>query len=245
MEVKELVLGGRYCKLSREVSHTPFFVDGGVRRGVSSVQEEIVNAFKYVCGDAAANVESVFFSAGREDVDVRMLGRGRPFVLVLSGVPSSLDPCLSSVQERLAHENLVSVQELRNVGNDYVIKVKEAGEEKKKTYRAVVVLGQTVDGDLLRKVNELAPLQVTQKTPIRVMHRRSLAARERVIFGMSCVELNQRALLVDLTTQAGMYIKEFVHGDCGRTVPSLKSLLQQGSADIIQLDVVNIECDGL
>lgn len=35
---------------------------------------------------------------------------------------------------------------------------------------------------------------------------------------------------------AGTYIKEFVHGDLGRTVPSIGSLLDS-EADILQLDV--------
>lgn len=39
-----------------------------------------------------------------------------------------------------------------------------------------------------------------------------------------------------LTTQAGTYIKEFVHGDLGRTTPSLGSLLGL-EVDIIALDV--------
>lgn len=38
----------------------------------------------------------------------------------------------------------------------------------------------------------------------------------------------------------GTYIKEFVHGDLGRTVPSVGSLLKC-RADILQLDVTNVE----
>lgn len=38
-------------------------------------------------------------------------------------------------------------------------------------------------------------------------------------------------------TQAGTYIKEFVHGDFGRTKPSLGELLGGVSIDILALDV--------
>ena len=38
---------------------------------------------------------------------------------------------------------------------------------------------------------------------------------------------------------AGTYIKEFVHGDLGRTVPSIGSLLES-EADILQLDVAQV-----
>lgn len=42
---------------------------------------------------------------------------------------------------------------------------------------------------------------------------------------------------MNLRTSAGTYVKEFVHGDLGRTVPSVCSLLGS-QADILQLDVV-------
>ncbi len=42
-----------------------------------------------------------------------------------------------------------------------------------------------------------------------------------------------------LLASAGTYIKEFVHGDLGRTVPSVGSLLNS-EADILQLDVTNV-----
>ncbi len=44
---------------------------------------------------------------------------------------------------------------------------------------------------------------------------------------------------VCLLASAGTYIKEFVHGDLGRTVPSVGSLLDS-EADILQLDVTNV-----
>jgi tRNA pseudouridine synthase 10 len=44
--------------------------------------------------------------------------------------------------------------------------------------------------------------------------------------------------------QAGTYIKEFVHGDGGRTTPNLGSLLScDGPAEIIFLDVLEVHMD--
>lgn len=43
-------------------------------------------------------------------------------------------------------------------------------------------------------------------------------------------------------TQAGTYIKEFIHSDLGRTQPSLGSLLSC-EADILQLDVMSVALD--
>ncbi|KAJ2329443.1 putative tRNA pseudouridine synthase Pus10, partial [Coemansia sp. RSA 2673] len=43
-------------------------------------------------------------------------------------------------------------------------------------------------------------------------------------------------------SEAGTYIKEFVHGDLGRTVPSLADMAGV-TADIIELDVENVSLD--
>jgi hypothetical protein len=83
---------------------------------------------------------------------------------------------------------------------------------------------------------------VQQSTPVRVLHRRSALVRPRRVHEFSYEIVNEHYLLIDLVTQSGTYIKEFVHGDRGRTVPSLGSLL--GCAcDIIQLDVIDLISD--
>ena len=50
-------------------------------------------------------------------------------------------------------------------------------------------------------------------------------------------------LQLDLCTQAGTYVKEFVHSDFGRTHPSVGSLLGC-EADILQLDVLGLREPG-
>lgn len=42
-----------------------------------------------------------------------------------------------------------------------------------------------------------------------------------------------------MLASAGTYIKEFVHGDLGRTVPNVGQILGTDS-DILQLDVTNV-----
>lgn len=49
--------------------------------------------------------------------------------------------------------------------------------------------------------------------------------------------------LLHLCTQAGTYIKEFVHGDLGRTYPNIGSILGC-MAEILQLDVTDVKMDG-
>ena len=48
---------------------------------------------------------------------------------------------------------------------------------------------------------------------------------------------------LELCTQAGTYVKEFVHGDFGRTHPSLSTILGCENVDILALDVKSIVMD--
>jgi tRNA pseudouridine synthase 10 len=56
---------------------------------------------------------------------------------------------------------------------------------------------------------------------------------------MECEFINGRFFILKMTTSAGMYVKEFVHGDLGRTQPNVGSLLGC-EADILQLDVLSL-----
>lgn len=122
----------------------------------------------------------------------------------------------------------------------------KAGEEDKvKMYSAYcIVLGEeaTVDWERLQTLPSKCPILLKQRTPIRVLHRRSLATRERSIFRLEICkpETNHpKAFVLKLATQAGTYVKEFVHGDFGRTSPSLRDLLGC-DVDILALDVMVI-----
>lgn len=79
-------------------------------------------------------------------------------------------------------------------------------------------------------------ISVQQKTPLRVLHRRSLLNRSRRVYRLKTLYLNEHYFVLSLNTSAGTYVKEFVHGDFGRTVPNVSSILGT-RADILQLDV--------
>ena len=55
--------------------------------------------------------------------------------------------------------------------------------------------------------------------------------------------INQHWFELTIVASAGTYIKEFVHGDLGRTEPSVGSLLGC-EADIFQLDVLEVHTHG-
>lgn len=67
------------------------------------------------------------------------------------------------------------------------------------------------------KLNRTEEFVLDQRTPIRVLHRRSSAVRKKTIHSMQCTYVSAHYLVLDLVTQAGTYVKELVHGDMGRT----------------------------
>jgi tRNA U54 and U55 pseudouridine synthase Pus10 len=91
---------------------------------------------------------------------------------------------------------------------------------------------------------QLLPLQIAQRTPVRVLHRRAPLVRTRRILTCKVAEvIDGHRFRLRLSTDAGTYVKEFVHGDLGRTVPSISSLLGC-KTDILELDCEGVELGG-
>ena len=67
---------GRYLKFERGLPQSPWYI-GRERRGTTSVEEYLSAPVLAHFGSSRAKL----ISGGREDIDVRMLGNGRPFVL--------------------------------------------------------------------------------------------------------------------------------------------------------------------
>jgi tRNA pseudouridine synthase 10 len=64
------LLYGRYCKYSREVSQTPWIVEGGKTTIHGSVEGHISSKLAPFFGSE----QGILHGSGREDIDVRMLG---------------------------------------------------------------------------------------------------------------------------------------------------------------------------
>ncbi|CAC5362236.1 PUS10 [Mytilus coruscus] len=233
-------VAGRYNKYSRELSQTPWIIEGK-RKGESSVEEEICNlikkTFKYE--------EGRFSASGREDVDVRMLGSGRPFVVEMINprkVTVTEEEMIFLQQEINKNSTDVKVQDLQIVSKEETNNLKEGEMEKTKCYSALCWAAEPLTADKLLKLDSIKDLVMQQKTPIRVLHRRPLATRERTVHSMSAKLQDDHHFILLLNTQAGTYIKEFVHGDFGRTKPNICTLLDM-ECDILTLDVESVELE--
>lgn len=63
--------------------------------------------------------------------------------------------------------------------------------------------------------------------------------RDKLIYGLEAKLINPHFFILFVLSSAGTYIKEFVHGDLGRTTPSVGSILGS-EVDIYQLDVLEL-----
>ncbi|EAR99612.2 tRNA pseudouridine synthase Pus10, putative (macronuclear) [Tetrahymena thermophila SB210] len=229
---------GNYCKYSRYMSQTPWFIDG-VKLYDTSIQEEIANDIlpNFKCDDYK------FSTGGREDIDVRMLGNGRPFVIEIQNprrVHSVSDEDLKNYE---AHLNNVKteckVNSLKFTDVKCFEVLKQSEQEKIKSYACVVQTKDPITQEQIDKLNNMNEIELKQKTPIRVLHRRTQMIRTKYIHKLKAYLLSERHFVLYVLSSAGTYIKEFVHGDLERTTPNVGSILGT-EADIFQLDVIQL-----
>ncbi|KAE8674778.1 putative tRNA pseudouridine synthase Pus10-like isoform X2 [Hibiscus syriacus] len=237
-----IYLCGRYLKYSRNVSQTRWIIDEE-RMGEASVEEIIGSNILPMCrGD-----NYKFHAAGREDIDVRMLGSGRPFLLEIQNscqIPS--EETIKEIESKIngLENKLVGVKKLKVVSSQGWTLMREGEAEKQKQYCALVWISRPLEDEDVQSISLLNDMQILQKTPIRVLHRRSPLERQKIIHWMKIERISgsPQYFLLHLCTQAGTYIKEFVHGDLGRTQPSIGSILGC-RAEIMQLDVTDVKMD--
>ncbi|KJH44609.1 TIGR01213 family protein [Dictyocaulus viviparus] len=248
-EREPVFLAGRYCKYSRFLPQSPWSFEDKTapKEPGNSVSEKICDSMKFKFGASEAR----FIASGREDIDVRMLGDGRPFAVELRNCHfiKSLEGkhhlvTLRQLQNEINKDCDIRINGLARITNEEIDQFR-IGEEKRKVYVAYCYSTVPIHDELLEDAVRKIPTEILQKTPIRVLKRRALLDRRRSIYSMEFLRLDNYHFLVRLETQAGTYVKEFVHGDFGRTRPSLADILNisQGGVDILELDVEKVDFD--
>lgn len=243
LQIRPVFIFGRYLKRVRNISQTRWLcrycngegceVCGFTgKKYVSSVEELIampaVRLFK--ARDAKLH------GAGREDVDARMLGTGRPFVLeVIEPRKRFVD--LKELEEAINSQKWVAVRDLEYTDAEKVREVKT--ERYRKTYRAKVVFEEKVERERLIEALESLKGEIRQRTPTRVSHRRADRVRVRRLYDARLIHHTGRVAVVEFEAEAGLYIKELVSGDNGRTRPSLAEKVGV-NARVDRLDVIAV-----
>ncbi len=353
LDVRSAYIYGRYKKHERGIPQTRWPCRACKGRGCekcnqtgqqypSSVQDLIGNPLI----EFFEGREHAFHGMGREDIDVRCLGRGRPFVLEIKEPKRwniDYDTAMKEINERA--NGSIEITDVRRSNRSEVVRVKDTPAEKSYTIRFVIepltqpeldVLTAPLDltkedvqqrgrgrrkhrrrGD--RKDNPKKPLErvevsildeselkklkkaelvelctergcsekgvkadlianllatnpepvetlplpdeatilgiieklegvnLAQRTPERVAHRRADLVRRRKVIETrdASVESDDTGVIAvefTLRCESGTYVKETVHGDDGRTQPSIASLIK-AKCTVKWLDVGDIHAD--
>lgn len=96
-------------------------------------------------------------------------------------------------------------------------------------------------------MQKLQGCTIAQRTPERVAHRRADKIRKRKVMETIDPEIevvgdNLMVAEFSLRCESGTYVKETVHGDSGRTQPSIASLIK-AKCTVEWLDVADIHAD--
>ena len=252
ISVRPLLIYGRYRKLSREIPQSKWPCRfcrgqgcercGGIgRRFIRTVEELVAAPLLAASGAQGTKLHSV----GREDVDARMLGRGRPFVLSLANPRKrtlSLERLLEQLNRELRGE--VEVRELQFANKALLKTVTSINPDK--SYRATVACLAPIAIEHILTLGDLRDVIVRQETPRRVLHRRPNRVRRREIRACAVSIPEEPSALprfdITLRVESGTYIKEFISGDEGRSTPSVAELLGV-PCDCVALDVLEVHCD--
>ena len=230
-----LYIKGNYNKYSREIGQSPWEINGE-RVCVSSVEEEM----KFIVIKKYEAEDLKFSAGGREDRDVRMLGGGRPFMLEILNPKKNMEKEIKKIEEEINNASkFIKINNLEICNKEYTETIKKAEINKTKIYTCFVWVQKMITNEDINKLNSLKNIELCQKTPIRVLHRRSLMDRKKIIYEMKAERISDHFMILDVVASAGTYIKEFVHSDLMRTEPSIKSLLDC-DIDILQLDVKDL-----
>ncbi|VVC01943.1 tRNA pseudouridine synthase Pus10 [uncultured archaeon] len=238
----QLYLFGRYNKLSRKHCQSRWHCSSCHGRGCEqcmgsgqnypSVEDEIGKAVLPLFEASGC----VLHASGREDVDVRMLGNGRPFVMEIMS-PKRRNVDASEIERRLSGNPHVRASGLRLVAQGMVDAVCNSHFDKE--YSALVSADRPFALEDVKLAESLSGKKLLQQTPTRVLARRADLERERRVHSVSAELCEGGRMRLRIFAEAGTYIKEFIHSDSGRTRPSLSEILGcRASCD--ELDVTGI-----
>lgn len=248
LQVNPLYLRGRYRKLVRGVPQTRWPCRrcmgkgcarcGGTGKMYPTSVEEVIAA--EVMRDSGGRSHALH-GMGREDVDARMLGRGRPFIIEVKE-PRRRHIDLPAIVDRINGSGIVEVDGLVPAKGADVVPLKE--DRATKTYRVLLRMAPPVDeAKLKRTLPVLVAEPIAQRTPERVVHRRADTTRHRRLLAAEVVGVDGDRAELRVTAEAGTYVKEWVHGDRGRTSPSLAERLET-VCEVLELDVLDVHDEG-
>lgn len=191
--------------------------------------------------EATGGSGTKFHGAGREDVDAIMAGNGRPFVVEVKDSLNRL-PDLKTLEAEINRlgDGRVEVLGLGFSDKKTVRGYKEKAKVAEKTYRALVEVGRLVSDDELRQLEKgFNGCLLNQYTPQRVLHRRADKLRVKRVHELKAARAEGTRIELVVRCQGGLYVKELISGDGGRTKPSISEALG-AETRCVELDVISV-----
>ena len=245
IQINPLYIEGRYNKLKRGIPQTKWPCTKCKGRGCEecnytgkqypeSVEELISEHFLKL----TKGREAKFHGAGREDIDVLMLGSGRPFVLEIKE-PKIRKIDLPLIEEKInkINEGKTSYHNLHVCERKRKAEIKQSSPDTYKVYNALVKCDDVIDIDKLGQITDLN--EIHQQTPLRVLRRRADKVRVKHVLDLSYDLIDDTSFNMRIKTEGGLYIKELISGDDGRSKPNISEILGV-NAICEQLDVIEV-----
>ena len=245
VQINPIFIEGKYNKLIRGIPQTKWPCGKCKGRGC---EECNFTGKQYPCSveelisehilKATNGYEAKFHGAGREDIDVLMLGSGRPFVLEIKE-PRIRKIDLSKLENEINEINQGKTQyhNLKFTTRSRKAEIKVSSPDAYKIYNALVECDEPYDEAKLESLKGLG--EIHQQTPIRVSHRRADKVRIKHVLDLSCEAIDDTHFEMTIKTEGGLYIKELISGDEGRSQPNVADKLGV-KALCKQLDVIEV-----
>jgi tRNA pseudouridine synthase 10 len=243
LEIHPLFIYGKYNKLVRGIPQTKWICIhcsgagckrcGGKGKFYDESVEEIMG--KKILTETKG-VGTKFHGAGREDIDALCLGK-RPFVIEIEK-PKKRKLNFRELAKKINKSKKVNVFSLRKSDKEEVRLLKAM--KVKKVYRAVVECDSKVSNEEIERiVSGLKGKLISQRTPLRVAHRRADRVRKRRVSNIKLKKSDTNMIIAEIEAEAGTYVKELISGDSGRTRTSFSSLLGK-NCKCVELDVIKV-----
>ena len=115
--------------------------------------------------------------------------------------------------------------------------IKQSSPDTYKIYEAIVECDEAFDTDKLEELTKLN--EIHQQTPLRVLRRRTDMVRVKHVLDLSYEVIDEKSFTMRIKTEGGLYIKELISGDEGRSNPNVSEILGV-NAVCAQLDVIEV-----
>lgn len=235
VESRPIYIEGNYTKLVKYISQIKwicpecngsgcFECDFRGRHFATSIGEllEIPLKTTFLC-------DKVYLHAGgREDVDVLVLEKGRPFVVEIRNPKKKLSFKLEEIEQLINDfaKGMIEVKLKEFVAPTRKSEIKLISEKSFKKYVGIVKFSTSISSTELLKLSEFFNNKfIEQRTPLRVLQRRSDILRKKLIKECNFTRITDHLAKFEVVCEGGTYIKEFINGDDGRTSPSVSEVL--------------------